>query len=123
MIDVALTTIPDEPSKLPIVLPVRSPIWNEPAVAPTDIPMKGEVLPDPVALERLGDAGDGVPLDAGRDCSAGARCVDSLDLIGQAADRRCSSPVGGAEADNVSSYVSERRYPLRRKCPSKWRRL
>ena len=26
VIDVALTTIPDEPSKLPIVLPVRSPI-------------------------------------------------------------------------------------------------
>ena len=51
VIDVSLTTIPDEPSKLPIVLPVRSPIWNEPAVAPTDIPMKGEVLPDPVALE------------------------------------------------------------------------
>ena len=30
----------------------------------------------------LGDAGDDVPLDAARDYSAGARCVDSLDLIG-----------------------------------------
>jgi hypothetical protein len=46
--DVALTTIPDEPSKLPMVLPL---MLNEPAVAPTDIPMKGEVALDPVALD------------------------------------------------------------------------
>ena len=48
---VALTTIPEEPSRLPIVLPV---MLNEPAVAPTEIPMKGEVLPDPVALDVSG---------------------------------------------------------------------
>ena len=52
---------------------------NEPAVAPTEIPMKGAVLPVPVRARALSDAGDGVPLNAGRDCSAGARCVDSVD--------------------------------------------
>ncbi len=48
VIDVALTTILDEPSPLPIALPV---MLNEPAVAPTEIPMNGAVLPaPPVAL-------------------------------------------------------------------------
>src|SRR5436309_3634567 len=51
VIDVALMTIPDEPSRLPIVLPVRLPILKRPAVAPTEIPVNGAVLPDPVALD------------------------------------------------------------------------
>src|SRR5690242_6444846 len=48
VIDDALTTMLDEPSRLPIVLPVT---LNKPCEAPTEIPVNTAVLPDPVALE------------------------------------------------------------------------
>jgi hypothetical protein len=40
VMEVALTTIVDEPSRLPTVFPVVVPMLNNPAVAPTEIPMK-----------------------------------------------------------------------------------
>src|SRR5438105_8137910 len=46
--DDALTTMLDEPSRLPIVLPV---MLNKPAVDPTEMPVKTAVVLDPVALD------------------------------------------------------------------------
>ena len=42
---VLVVTMVDEPSRLPIVLPVTSPMWNKPAVAPTAIPIKEVEVP------------------------------------------------------------------------------
>src|SRR5262245_13032635 len=41
---VLLITILDEPSRLPMVLPVVPPTSNKPAVEPTEIPMNPEVV-------------------------------------------------------------------------------
>src|SRR4051794_9120728 len=46
VIVVSLTTIPDEPSRLPTVLPLVPPILNEPPTEPTEIPIKA----DPVVV-------------------------------------------------------------------------
>src|SRR5262245_39966087 len=43
---VSLATIPDEPSRLPIVLPVGTPILKKPPVEPTEMPIKA----DPVVV-------------------------------------------------------------------------
>jgi hypothetical protein len=41
-VDVAATTIVEEPSKLPMVLPVTLPTLNRPAVVPSAMAIKGE---------------------------------------------------------------------------------
>jgi hypothetical protein len=48
VVDVSLTTIVDEPSRLPIVLPVTFPILNPPVETPKVMPIKAD---EPAVVE------------------------------------------------------------------------
>jgi hypothetical protein len=52
--ELAVTTIVDEPSRLPIVLPVRSPTLNRPSVLPRAMAVKLELGVVVALRERFG---------------------------------------------------------------------
>ena len=82
VVEVALMTMVEEPSRLPMVLPTRLPTSKTPDVVPSEMPMNGELAAVvKLRLARLVDAGDDVPLHAGRRAAARGREVNATDFV------------------------------------------